>query len=263
MEKRLSEFFPDAAVGNGIFKAISKYKWFEGIIPEQVDVYFYLTAGDKIGMKFLDRYVDSEGHITGTNLDKIAMLCLNLNYNSWKHEYKALTVEYNPIENTDFVELIKDKDHITTSGKMTNSNEQTTTGSFDNENVTTGSMKVSGDSSVYAFDSTDPVPSAESESTTDYDAGTDPVTVTNTTNYGTENDNPLTVKNTTTTDYGSLDDDPVTIDKAYEREYRKHGNIGVTTNAQMIMSDIEVWKLNKFYDILIADICKVIALSIY
>ena len=48
-----------------------------------------------------------------------------------------------------------------------------------------------------------------------------------------------------------------------EHEIRKHGNIGVTTNAEMIASDIEVWKLNNFYDILCKDICDIIALSIF
>ena len=46
-------------------------------------------------------------------------------------------------------------------------------------------------------------------------------------------------------------------------ELRKHGNIGVTTNAEMIASDVEVWKLNNFYDILCKDICDIIALSIF
>ena len=74
---------------------------------------------------------------------------------------------------------------------------------------------------------------------------------------------------TTTTDYGTKTGTPMTVDSTgsedgtYERELRKHGNIGVTTNAQMISSDIDVWKLNNFYDILCSDICKVIALSIF
>lgn len=43
---------------------------------------------------------------------------------------------------------------------------------------------------------------------------------------------------------------------------RKHGNIGVTTNAEMIVSDIEIWK-NKIADKFSSDICDLIALSIY
>ena len=89
-------------------------------------------------------------------------------------------------------------------------------------------------------------------SNTDYTGdGTDPITVTTTTDYGTKTGTPMTVDST-----GSEDG-------TYERELRKHGNIGVVTNAQMISSDIDVWKLNNFYDILCSDICKVIALSIF
>ena len=50
---------------------------------------------------------------------------------------------------------------------------------------------------------------------------------------------------------------------ANDREIRKHGNIGVVTNADMISSDISVWRLNNFYDILCSDVCKEIALSIF
>ena len=250
MAKHLCDYFPDAASGNAIFKKISSYKWFEGIIPEHVDTYFYLMAGDKTGMPFLDKYADQDGHITGANLDKLCKMILDLNYNSWVHEYKALTSEYNPIENTDFVEIIKDKDDKNNTGKTISSGKLTVS----NENTTTGSIDTSGDANVYGFNSSDPVPAASSSGKTD---------------YGQEDDEPLTVKSETTTDYGTVGQTPVTVDNTgeehgtHEREYRKHGNIGVTTNAQMITSDIEVWKLNKFYDILISDICKVIALSIY
>jgi len=246
MYKKLKEYFPDSVSGNGIFKAISKYYWFEGITPDHVDTYFYLTAGEKSGMKFLDDFADTSGHITGTKLDSLAKVILDRNLNSWVHQYKALTVEYNPIENTDFVESFTDTTH------EEGNNTSKTIGKMDmtNTSVTTGSMET--DNKVAGFNSSTNVDSSSSK-----------------TDYGAETDDPVTVTNTTTTDYGTETGTPVTnksdaeSDKTFTREYRKHGNIGVTTNAQMIMSDVEVWKLNKFYDILIADICKLIALSIY
>jgi hypothetical protein len=250
MTKKLCDYFPDAANGNGIFKKISSYRWFEGISPDNVDTYFYLMCGEKRGMPFLDKYADDTGAITGMNLDKLAKMLLNMNYNSWQHQYKALTVEYNPIENTDFTETIKDTTHEEGEGQSYTVGQMEMT----NTNVTTGSVDNTTTDKVAGFNSSTNVDKGESSTTTDYgDSESDPVTVTNTTttDYGTENDSPVTNKNNAESD------------KVYEREYRKHGNIGVTTNAQMISSDIEVWKLNKFYDILIMDICKVIALSIY
>ena len=113
-------------------------------------------------------------------------------------------------------------------------------------------MSSDNDVHVAGFDSANNVNSSDSTSTTDYTGdGTDPITVTSTTDYGTKTGTPMTVDNTGKSD------------GTYERELRRHGNIGVTTNAQMIASDIDVWKLNNFYDILCSDICKVIALSIF
>lgn len=247
--KKLKEYFPNAAVGNGIFKSISKFQWFEGIVPEHVDTYFYLMCGNKNGMEFLNNYTDDNGVITGQKLDNLARVLLNMNYNSWVHQYKALTVEYNPIENTDFIETI----HETTHDEGTGQNM--TIGKMDltNTTVTTGEMENTTNEKVAGFNSATNVDKGEIITTTDYGDDTNPVTVLSatSTDYGTETGTPVTNKNEEETD------------KTFDREYRKHGNIGVTTNAQMIESDIEVWKLNKFYDILISDICKVIALSIY
>jgi hypothetical protein len=144
------------------------------------------------------------------------------------------------------VETIKDKNHRDTEGGTV------TTGKTSNTSVTTGKMTNDNDVNVAGFDSVNNVPSSDSTSTTDYTGdGTDPLTVTSTTDYGTKEGTPMSVDST-----GKEDG-------TYERELRKHGNIGVTTNAQMISSDIDVWKLNNFYDILCSDICKVIALSIF
>ena len=324
MKRTLSSYFPDALEGDGIFTAIAQISWFPNVVPSHLDTYFMLKHGDKIASKVCDKFADEEGIIEGNKLNALAHVIHNAYITNWEHEYKTLTVEYNPIENTDFVETISDKSHKEnegsniTTGKVTNSNENVTTGSFDNENVTTGTfnnanvttgsfnnqnvttgkMSTSGETNVAGFDSATTVPSSDSSATTDYTGdGTDPMTVnsttdynsespltvtnttdydsespltvTNTVNYGTDQDNPLTVTSSATTDYGTKAGTPLTVDNAgsedgtYERELRKHGNIGVTTNAQMIASDIDVWKLNNFYDILCMDICKVIALSIY
>ena len=275
MHKRLNTYFPDALEGDGIFTAISQISWFPDVVPAHVDTYFMLKHGDKLASKVLDKFADEDGHVTGTKLETLANVIHNAYITNWEHEYKTLTVTYNPIENTDFIETIKDKTHKdtagnnVTSGAMTVSDSSTTTGSFDNTNVTTGSMSVSSETNVAGFDSATNVPASDTSGTTDYDAGDNPVTVTNTTDYGTENDNPLTVARSSTTDYGDKDDNPVTIDSTgsedvtYEREYKKHGNIGITEVSTMMQHDLDVWQLNKFYDILCMDICKIIALSIY
>ena len=246
MYKELNTYFPNGLEGDGIFKAIAGISWFPGVVPENVDTYFMLKHGEKLASKVCDKFADDDGIIQGAKLRQLAQVIHNAYIKNWEHEYKTLTVEYNPIENTDYTETIKDKDHRDTEGGTV------TTGKTVDTSVTTGKLKNDSDVNVAGFDSASNVPSSDSTSTTDYTGdGTDPLTVTNTTDYGTKSGTPMTVDNT-----GSSDG-------TYERELRKHGNIGVTTNAQMISSDIDVWKLNNFYDILCSDICKVIALSIF
>lgn len=217
MYKELKEYFPDGIIGNGIFSAISQISWFPGVKPAQVDTYFMLMHGEKLASKVLDNFTNEDGEVEGDKLKALATMLHNCYMNNWEHEYKTLTVEYNPIENTDYIETYKGSASGTAGGT----------------NTETGKVETTND--TYGFNSSSAVP--ESKSTTDFAPG------------GSNNAHKTTLSSTSS---GSD-----------EHEIRKHGNIGVTTNAQMIESDIEVWKLNKFYDLLCSDICKVIALSIF
>lgn len=215
MYKELKTYFPDGITGDGIFKAISSISWFPGVNPGAVDSYLMLLHGDKLASKVLDKFADENGVIEGEQLRSLANIIHNKYINNWEHEYKTLTVEYNPIENTDYVETYKGKASGTAGGSATDSGKVTTT----NTSAGLGS-------SSYA---------ADNKSETEYGSGSDArKTVTSSTSSGQD-----------------------------EHEIRKHGNIGTTTNAQMIQGDLDVWKLNNFYDILCKDICDMIALSIF
>lgn len=215
MYKELSSYFPDGITGDGIFSAIANISWFPGVGPSQLDTYFMLMHGEKLGSKMLEQFTNDDGEIKGTKLQSLAKVIHNAYITNWEHEYKTLTVEYNPIENTDYVETYSGSASGTAGGTTTDAGKVTTT------NATAGLG-----SSSYA-------PDNKSE-----------------TEFGTGND----ARKTTVSSTSSGSD---------QHEIRKHGNIGVTTNAQMITSDIEAWQLNKFYDILCKDICDVIALSIF
>ena len=218
MYKELKDYFPDAVTGDGIFKAISNISWFPGIKPAQVDTYFILMHGEKLGSRILEAFVDGDdGTIKGDKLKALATMIHNKCINSWEHEYKTLTVEYNPIENTDYVETYKGSSEGTSGG------------------TTTEGGKVKTSTNINGLGSSSLV--SDSETTQDFAPG------------GAANARTTAVSGTS---QGSD-----------EHEIRKHGNIGVTTNAEMIASDIEVWKLNNFYDILCKDICDIIALSIF
>lgn len=211
MYKELKTYFPEGITGNGIFKAISNITWFEGVKPTALDTYFISMHGEKLASKMLDNFADENGIVTGDKLKALATMIHNKYITNWEHEYKTLTVEYNPIENTDYVE--------TYTGSAQ--------GSAGGSNTETGGVETAND--TYGLGSTSPA--HDSKSTTTFN------------NHKTE---------LLSSSEGSD-----------EHEIRKHGNIGVTTNADMIKSDIEVWRLNNFYDILCKDICDTIALSIF
>lgn len=211
MYKELKDYFPDGITGDGIFSAISQISWFPGVGPSQIDTYFMLMHGEKLGSKMLDQFTDENGEVKGDKLKALAKVIHNAYITNWEHEFKTLTVEYNPIENTDYVET------------YTGSASGTAGGS----NVETGGMSTEND--TYGLGSS--TAAHDNKSTTTFN------------------------NHTTTLSSTSSGSD--------QHEIHKHGNIGVTTNAQMITSDIEAWQLNKFYDILCKDICDVITLSIF
>ena len=211
MYKELKDYFPDGITGDGIFSAISQISWFPGVGPSQLDTYFMLMHGEKLGSKMLDQFTDENGEIKGDKLKTLAKVIHNAYITNWEHEFKTLTVEYNPIENTDYVE--------TYTGSAT--------GTAGGSNVESGGVSTEND--TYGLGSS--AAAHDNKSTTTFN------------------------NHTTTLSSTSSGSD--------QHEIRKHGNIGVTTNAQMITSDIEAWQLNKFYDILCKDICDVITLSIF
>jgi hypothetical protein len=217
MYKELKDYFPDAVTGDGIFKAISNISWFPGVKPAAVDTYFILMNGEKLGSKILEAFANEDGVIEGDKLKALATMIHNKYITNWEHEYKTLTVEYNPIENTDYVETYKGSAQGTSGG------------------TTTEGGKVKSTTNINGLGSSGLV--SDSETTQDFAP-----------------DGESSARKTTVSGNSSGSD---------EHEIRKHGNIGVTTNAQMIMSDLETWKLNNFYDILCSDICDVIALSIF
>ena len=211
MYKELKDYFPDGITGDGIFSAISQISWFPGVGPSQLDTYFMLMHGEKLGSKMLDQFTDENGEIKGDKLKALAKVIHNAYITNWEHEFKTLTVEYNPIENTDYVETYNGSASGTAGGS----------------NVESGGVSTEND--TYGLGSS--TAAHDNKSTTTFN------------------------NHTTTLSSTSSGSD--------QHEIHKHGNIGVTTNAQMITSDIEAWQLNKFYDILCKDICDVITLSIF
>ena len=149
------------------------------------------------------------------------------------------------------------------------------TRTLDTEHIKTPRSSVETDGSFYGFNSATDVPTGKSVVTgvggedTDADTGTitdektdtgtitDEESGTNThTTTGTSGSDTTTHTGTDTLEHGGTDT------RESERTLTRSGNIGVTTSAQMIQQEIELWVWN-YFDSVFADVCKYLAIPIY
>lgn len=186
-------------------------------------------------------YLESLSVPQNALVQQMANAVLSVYNNAWSYQYKALTTEYNPINNYDSVENSTDTHEYT--GTQTNEHEATKNNT-DTPNITrtsNGSNDSSG--SLYGFNSTSAVPSDEANGTsqsTDKETGT-------VTSNGTENGTNTRTDN---------------LKETITHELTRSGNIGVTTSQQMIESELELRK-KQFYNIMIRDIINFLCLPIY
>ena len=235
--KKLSDYLP--MTGDGLFTAFNNPVWATAFQNStELDTYFYLRYGDRIGNKLIDNYADEvTGIVDSTNLIHLAALVYSINSKKWEHLYKVYNADYNPIENTDFIETITD----TNSNTKVIDSDGTSSGTATTNSNATNTGSNSGDNNVFGFNSNTAVgESTSSGSNTDQ-----------------------TYANSSTTTSGSTTDDSTIIDNGtHTSEHRKHGNIGVTENVTMLEHEVEFWKWS-FIDQVCKDICDIIALSIY
>lgn len=133
MLKKISEYLPD--ITSGLFTAFENPIWAEAFQDtSELDTYFYLRYGDRIGNKLIAKFADDSG-IVSDNKAALAKMVYNINAKKWEHLYKVYLAEYNPIENTDFVELITDTDSNTRVIDSENSNERVVDGATSNSRI--------------------------------------------------------------------------------------------------------------------------------
>ena len=234
--KKILDYLP--ITSDGIFTAFTNPVW---AIPfsdtAELDQYFALRYGERIGNKLLEFYAAADGTVKGEQLTALASMVYNINARKWEHLYGVYQADYNPIENTDFIETIKDKTDNTRqlTGTTTNSGTATT----NSNGTSTGSS--SGDNNVYGFNSA--------------------TAVGDTTTNGSNTDT-TTASSTSTSSSSVTDNNTVTDDGTHESEHRKHGNIGVVEATTMLEHEVRFWKWS-FIDQVCQDICDIIALSIY
>ena len=254
--KKLSDYLP--ITGTGLFTAFNNPIWATAFQDStELDTYFYLRYGDRIGNKLIDNFANDSGVVASTKLNELATLVYSINSKKWEHLFKVYNADYNPIENTDFIETISDVDTNTKNIDTSTSNRRisdidtcssgsaTTNSNGSNNGTTTGA------SNKFGFNSSTAVGDTTS-SGTNADTTTASSTTTST---GTG------FEDSTVNETGS-ENSEITDNGTHVSEHRKHGNIGVTENVTMLEHEVEFWKWS-FIDNVCQDICDIIALSIY
>ena len=237
MMKKISDYFP--ITSDGLFTAFVNPCWAVDF-PDttELDAYFIFKYGDRIGYKKLDMFADStDGTIKGDNLDKLAQMILSIYGRGWEHYYKVFKAEYDPLNNTDFTEVIKEE----TEAQKNENMQGTSNGSGTTTSNATSNGINSGAGNVYGFNSA--------------------AAVGDTTNSGTNSDT-TNATTTTTTNGSTQDNNNITDHGVKTTEHKKSGNIGVTETVTLLTSEKDFWKWS-FIDQVCKDICDCIALSIY
>lgn len=224
---------------NGIFSNFENPVWVYAF-PDtaELDTYFYLNYGYRIANRIIKNYENSSGIVTGQQLQALAKLIYDLNAKRWEHLFGIYEAEYNPIENTSFKEVYREKNDNT----RTVDTDTSTSASASTEASGSTSDTVTGSNSRYGFNSSSAVG--------------------DTTNSSTNSGSNSNSAETSSSGSGS-EDSTVTDDGLRVTEHTKAGNIGVTENVTMLEHEQAYWGKWSFIDLVCKDICDTIALSIY
>lgn len=235
--KKLKDYF-DLTSG-GLFSKFLAPVWVYAF-PDtsELDLYFITRYGQRNAFEScMDQFTGTDGKITGDNLKRLADMVYHINARKWEHLFKVYNADYNPIENTDFVEEVTE-DNLNT--RVIDSDKSS---SGNGTNIATGSASGTdnGNTNRYGFNSSNAVGERTEGRTSS----------STTSNRVETRDNSSDSEDTNITD---------NEDKKLTR--RKHGNIGVTENVTMLAHEVDFWKWS-FMDAVCKDICEIIALSIY
>lgn len=273
--KTVADVIPSAFTGAGIFSAFENPVWCYDFNAEALDIQFITTFGERLANPYLLHF-DGVGGISSDDLQSIAAHIYAIHKQQWEHLYKAVTSEYNPIHNVDAHEEIIDDGANNTSiigaenTGHTSVHNNTGDDILDSTNNISDINAGSGDTDSTGNGMSDTDKSAFNSglvTDTGNDSNTDAVTGTTSENANITNDIRYDEHNITNNDNNVDGDTRDHSTMQNSTNYNSHtvlryGNIGVTTSAQMINGEIELWKFN-FITRVMVDICDTIALSIY
>lgn len=234
--KRLETVLSDAFEGNGIFKAFDCPVWEYLFDPSDLDIYFITNYGKRWAAPYLMHFVVND-KVSQENIKRVASNIYRMHKSQWEHLFKDMQAEYNPIFNTDAHE----KEVISRTGHEDNLTAGTSSSATAGNADADSSGTTSFDNDKFGFNS----------STAAHDrkgSGSSTAGTTSSNDSLTSNE----MQNNATAD---RQEDIV-------REYTKEGNIGTMRTADIIKSDINLWRWN-FIKTVMQDISDMLTLSTY
>lgn len=296
----IEEMMPQETEGKGIFSKMTTAPWAGVVAPEDLDLMFILERGERRPAPFLEHFYDEDaGQIPDEKIEVIARLLLSRFNSQWEHLWKAYIAEYNPIynveEHTTETTNYGRTDTKKTTGETKRTDDLSASTEYGRKDTRTDALKdkTTRDSEEEGTDDTtttygktqtqtnykngfngDSANPELSDKTTTEDGGSDKVTTThNTSTNGTDTTDHTgtqtqeasgtdTIKNTGTQKIESKQDDSNIAGGSDTLERERSGNIGVTTSAQMITGEIELWKWD-FFKQVFNNVCSVIASPLY
>ena len=297
--KKLNDIYSNWLM-SGIFSDLQNFDvpWKDKNINHDLDIAYHGNhSGDKIVSVIIDKMLNDDGTISQDNRNKIASALFTVYGENWVKLWNTTVQEYNLLDNTDayITETTNTEQNTNSSNNGTDSGTvtykqtgtDTTTGTGTVSHTTTGddttkqtgtvttggkSTESSTDaSSIYGFNSNS-ASNADSQSrngTTDVNQTetrdtTDKVTH-NTTDTETRDITDTLLHDTTNTETRDLKTGQTGSEKVtgtVTHETHKHGNIGVTTNQQMLDAERKLWNWY-FYNYIFSDIDKFLTISVY
>lgn len=227
--------------------------WSGDITPLLFDIRYRTRSGDKTGSKFLEHFTP----LDATKINLLATYLADVYYSNWERLYNTLNLEYDPISNYDMTET------ETVSDTGENTKQQTTTDTATESRSDTSESEASNNTT-----NTNTLNGTQTGKKTGFNSGSfvdDTQQLNNQTESGATNN--TATSETSSSKTGSLNSTNTingtdTTSKNIERELNRSGNIGVTTSQQMIESERELY-LWKFFDVVFADIDKILTLKVY
>ena len=224
-----------------------------------LDIAYGARSADKFVSTIVNHDIDDDvGVVSDDDLTLLVTACYSMFNENWEALWKAVNVEYEPLENYNRNSTITTKTNEKNTGSLTNQRELTDTGTVDKSLTDTGTL--SNDSTVansttnntYGFDSNNAVPSSSS-------------TQTNTTNSTETHDLSNTINEVRNLANSENLTETRNLENTNETTHTEivKGNIGVTTSQQMLQSEYDLRRLNNFYEAVFGDVDNFFTLPIY